>query len=1076
MENPFEKVWQLVFNASHSRTFSLLALLLIILAVPLTVLIAQKQQELRQRAEGLTCEVHRLDVALSALPNTTKLNKETGVATIKYSIRENVNPANITHLDDVVSPLEGVVCTPNDAKSGSCTVSIGGQYEWKHKWKFCDGPNNCTPECITTETVTVKGFEIHGTVFEDKNANGDFDQTGTAPERWKGGVPITISGPVTKTTTTPANSGQYYFYDLPKGVYTVGIDLSSQDLRGYEITTRNGASQTIDPSTVDIADVSWGIKQTAQQTLTINGTVWVDSNENQAKDFIETGKENVSITLNGNNINRTRITNTAGHYFFRDLTPGTYTVTIAIPQGFRITTGDARSLSITLTGDVETTDASWGIKEIATSRKFNVSGVVFIDTNSDGEKQTNEAAVTNEANGAKVQIIDTRALLPTDYVKEKSVTSGGQYSFENLVEETYDIRLINLPSGIIATGGILGIKTINSTIAQNPVNLGVIQQATSENREPLGFIDRANCTTNKIYGWTCDPDNFNTSISVNIFEGTRKLGSVIANTQREQGVGQQCGGNVFHGFEFDMPASLKTDTHNVSATAINTPPGLNKNLGLLNVDCGAPTATPDPTKRYSADINVYVDTNGDGFFDDTNERGYPNAILKGKGIAFGRIIESKTLVTDTNGYTTVANLQSGDYWLELTVPSGYKVTTGSNPVRGFLSDDNAPPPGRNVTINFGITLVNPSVPTYSISGVAFIDNNGNGIQDNNPSQNNVDRGYSATTIKLCIKDPPTSQGRGCAFFPSFYDDMRATNGEGFYSFDSLSAGTYKLQVDVPIGWELTTGNSPTGDLVLPFTAANNPNKPNRVINFGLKPPPDATDVPTKPIGRITITIPPTSTRIPTRTPTITRAATITSSATTTLTSTRTPTTTTGQDVAKLALYLKFNSIGNNTANSENPNPKTPTRQVRVEIFDNTNTKKAESTGNVTYDQASGLFKGIIDVSNLASGNYSVKVKSNKFLRRLIGKETNQPIQPINTGQTPNQTPESSLIVGDINNDNNLDILDYNEYLSCFGRRAGTESCPSPEKIDLNDDGQTDNPQDMRDQKWLFESFRVQKGD
>lgn len=51
MPEKIKKLGQFFAVASHSRTFSLLVILLIVAAVPLTVFVAQKQQEIRQRAE-----------------------------------------------------------------------------------------------------------------------------------------------------------------------------------------------------------------------------------------------------------------------------------------------------------------------------------------------------------------------------------------------------------------------------------------------------------------------------------------------------------------------------------------------------------------------------------------------------------------------------------------------------------------------------------------------------------------------------------------------------------------------------------------------------------------------------------------------------------------------------------------------------------------------------------------------------------------------------------------------------------------------------------------------------------------
>src|SRR3990167_2757059 len=64
--NIFSKVWQLVSSSSHSRTFSLLVLLVIMAAVPLTVFVAQKQQETRQRAEGTDITIQDLRATATA--------------------------------------------------------------------------------------------------------------------------------------------------------------------------------------------------------------------------------------------------------------------------------------------------------------------------------------------------------------------------------------------------------------------------------------------------------------------------------------------------------------------------------------------------------------------------------------------------------------------------------------------------------------------------------------------------------------------------------------------------------------------------------------------------------------------------------------------------------------------------------------------------------------------------------------------------------------------------------------------------------------------------------------------------
>jgi hypothetical protein len=56
----------------------------------------------------------------------------------------------------------------------------------------------------------------------------------------------------------------------------------------------------------------------------------------------------------------------------------------------------------------------------------------------------------------------------------------------------------------------------------------------------------------------------------------------------------------------------------------------------------------------------------------------------------------------------------------------------------------------------------------------------------------------------------------------------------------------------------------------------------------------------------------------------------------------------------------------------------------------------------------------------------------------------------------NTLPQVLLVSGDINNDNKLDILDYNILVSCFGNKSTTDSCGGKQvDADLNDDGVVD---------------------
>lgn len=134
----------------------------------------------------------------------------------------------------------------------------------------------------------------------------------------------------------------------------------------------------------------------------------------------------------------------------------------------------------------------------------------------------------------------------------------------------------------------------------------------------------------------------------------------------------------------------------------------------------------------------------------------------------------------------------------------------------------------------------------------------------------------------------------------------------------------------------------------------------------------------------------------------------------------------------LSFDLLFHGIGaagdnaNPTGNSlSNKNPLHPTRSLEVLVFDSNNQLIASKSGVIQYASASGTFKGKVDLgASFQSGNYNVKIKSNSYLRKLIPGIVNI----VNLKDNPIQ--QTALVAGDTNDDNILNVLDYNALLDC----------------------------------------------
>jgi len=107
-------------------------------------------------------------------------------------------------------------------------------------------------------------------------------------------------------------------------------------------------------------------------------------------------------------------------------------------------------------------------------------------------------------------------------------------------------------------------------------------------------------------------------------------------------------------------------------------------------------------------------------------------------------------------------------------------------------------------------------------------------------------------------------------------------------------------------------------------------------------------------------------------------------------------------------------------------------------------------------------------TTLTSGSYNVKVKAPQYLKKQIAG-----IQSIVAGQTL-AIPTTTLVTGDVNGDNALNILDYDVIIGCYSDFAPPVSCSGTQSTDadLNDDGKVD----QFDYNLFLRDLSVQNGD
>jgi hypothetical protein len=218
---------------------------------------------------------------------------------------------------------------------------------------------------------------------------------------------------------------------------------------------------------------------------------------------------------------------------------------------------------------------------------------------------------------------------------------------------------------------------------------------------------------------------------------------------------------------------------------------------------------------------------------------------------------------------------------------------------------------------------------------------------------------------------------------------------------------------------------------------------------------------------------------------------------------------------QLAVAVQLPGIGSNTG--DNPSPKNPTRDVEVWVYNTNNTVVKDITGKVTFD-GTNTYKGTVDLGNdFQSGYYYVKLRLNNTLKKAVpgivqinasglqATPTTQATSPSTTSTDPcaslpfpkssttyiyqcellklkygglggvlaaniTQLPTVTLVPGDLdpNQDNNLDIQDYNMFISCYG----SKSCNNKQQADFNDDGVVDG----KDYNILARGFAIRQGD
>ena len=473
--------------------------------------------------------------------------------------------------------------------------------------------------------------EIHGTKFEDVNANGVRDGE-AGLQGWTIQLLDTTNNIL--ATTLTAVDGSYSFTNLTPGIYRV----REVNQAGWtQITANPGDIGTVSGSNIT------GIDFGNFKNITIAGTKYTDITGNSfSSDDTPLAGITVNLFQNGALV-ATTTTASDGSYSFANQGPGNYFVQELVPAGYTQTGGSA-GYTITATSGLVSTNNNFDNFQLA-----KITGRKVTDTTGNGlsSDDTPLAGVTinlyqgTSAAGALVASTTTAA--------------DGSYSFDNLAPGTYFVQEL-VPAGYQQTAGSAGYTV---TVGGNGLQSG----GTSAGNNFANF-KQVTITGTKFTDVTgnsfSSDDTPLAGITVNLF----KDGNFVTSTVT--------GADGTYKFE-----NLGPGTYFVQEVV---PAGATQTGGSAGYTIAATSGTDSSGNNFA---NFYhgqitgkkvTDLTGNGLSaDDTGLGGITVNLYK----ATSTLTLVASTVTAADGTYSFGDLDLGTYFVQEVVPTGYVQTGGS---------------------------------------------------------------------------------------------------------------------------------------------------------------------------------------------------------------------------------------------------------------------------------------------------------------------------------------------------------------------------------------------------------------
>ena len=679
----------------------------------------------------------------------------------------------------------------------------------------------------------ISNGSIAGTVYFDANSNGvrDGGEIGIA------GVPIALTGTATRNTVTDA-SGNFSFTALQAGTYTLSETQPSGYIDGVDLAGTSGG--TVNAPKNAISNITLAAGANATDNLfgekptelardgTIAGKVYGDTNKNASYNVGEPLLKDVSINLSGVDfenkvINRTEKTDAKGEYIFRDVPPGTYTLTEIQPIGWNDFADGTGSKIGTLAGGTVAMNSITGLvmpmsggnatgydfretKTPATAVNGTIAGKVYGDTNknashNDGEPLLKDVSINLSGVDFENKVIN----------RTEKTDANGAYIFRDVPPGTYTLSEIQ-PTGwsdfVAGTGSKIG-TLVGGTAALNSIS-GLQMPMSGGNatgydfRETKTPASAVNGTiAGKVYGDTNKNASYNDGepllkdVSINLI-GVDFENKIINRTEKTDANGAYIFRDVPPGTytlneiqpigwsDFVAGTGSKIGTLVGGTVAMNSISGLQMPMTGGNAvgydfrEFKTPVIEPTPNSSIAGLVYLQKTNQQDG------KTPLAGITLKLTGIdSDGKAIAERSTVTKADGSYLFSDLFAGTYTVQEVQPQQWgDFPTNSGSMLGSVGGklDSAANKMSDIVLPANTAAVNYDFreKPASIAGVVYRDLNHNG------QQNTEEAGIANVTVILLDVNGEVARSSSAA--------------DGSFSFNNLPAGTYRLQEVPPAGY------------------------------------------------------------------------------------------------------------------------------------------------------------------------------------------------------------------------------------------------------------------------------------